>query len=152
MHVGHYLELLRASEQQLADALLAVAGQHGDEPDIEQTCRLLAAWSQDAGQVLAPLVTRYATEAPGEPERLHQALFRGVRRGNLALVRDLHDLYLLAQEVQLSAGVLSQAARALRDQELLAACESIGAQSKRQLDWLLTRIRQAAPQALVVAA
>ncbi len=66
-------------------------------------------------------------------------------------MRDLHDLWLIASEAQLCLGVLEQASKALRDRELEAFCLKFNGQTKRQLDWLLNRIRQAAPQALVVA-
>lgn len=151
MHVGNYLGLLHTSEQQLVDALLTVADHHGDEPDIYQTCQLVASWSQEAIESLKPLIDRYSEEKNEEPERLSQALFTGPRTGSLALMRDLHDLWLLANEVQLSLGVLSQAAKALRDKELEAFCDRFSAQTKRQITWLHSRIQQAAPQALVVA-
>ena len=115
MHVGNYLGLLHSSEQQLADALQEVAQHHGDEPDVDQTCRLLASWSREAIGLLAPLIERYAEEKNDEPERLTQTLFSGTREGSLALLRDLHDLWLLANEVHLCLVVLAQAAAALRD-------------------------------------
>ena len=152
MHVGNYLGLVHSSEQQLASALLEVAQHHGDEPDIAHTCQLLAAWSRDAIELLAPLVERYAEEKNDEPDRLTQTLFSGTRTGSLALLRDLHDLWLLANEVHLCVVVLSQAAAALRDKELAAACTQIGGKNDRQIAWCLTRIKQAAPQSLVVAA
>ncbi|BAY43620.1 hypothetical protein SAMD00079811_12000 [Scytonema sp. HK-05] len=151
MHIGNYLGLLDASEQQLVDALLLVADHHGDEPDIYQTCQLVASWSQEAIASLQPLIERYSEEKSDEPERLTQVLFAGPRTGSLALMRDLHDLWLLASEVQLCLGVLDQAAKALRDPELEAFCQRFTAQTKRQLAWLHSRIQQAAPQALVVA-
>ena len=152
MHVANYLGLLHSSEQQLADALLQVAQHHGDEPDIEHTCTLLAAWSHDAIDLLTPLVKRYQEEKNDAPERLSQTLFGGTRTGSLALLRGLHDLWLLANEVHVCVVVLSQAAAALRDQELATACAQIGTQNGRQIAWCLTRIKQAAPQSLVVAA
>jgi hypothetical protein len=151
MHVGNYLGLLHASEQQLVDALLTVAEHHGDEPDIYQTCQLVSSWSQAAIAALKPLIDRYAEEKNEEPERLSQVLFTGPRTGGLALVRDLHDLWLLANEVQLCLGVLAQAAKALRDSELEAFCDRFSQQTKRQITWLHSRIQQAAPQALIVA-
>jgi hypothetical protein len=151
MHVGNYLGLLHSSEQHLSEALLQVGQHHGDEPDIAHTCTLLASWSQEAMTLLRPLVERYGEEKNDEPERLVQSLFSGTRTGSLALLRDLHDLWLLANEVQVCVVVLSQAAAALRDQELTAVCEAIRGQNKRQIAWCLSRIQQAAPQSLVVA-
>jgi hypothetical protein len=152
MHVGNYLSLVYASEQQLADALLQVTHHHRDEPDVEETCELLASWSLKNAEKVKPFVDRYAESRSDEPERLHQALFDEPRSGSLALIRDLHDLYLIASEVQLCWSVLEQAANALRDRNLQSVCSECSAQTKRQHSWLLHRIRQAAPQTLVVAA
>lgn len=46
--------------------------------------------------------------------------------------------------------VLVQAAKAMRDKELLEACASFERDAGRQFAWLRTRMDQAAPQALVV--
>ncbi len=151
MHVGNYLALVHESEQQLSNALMTVASHHSDEPDITQTCELLAEWSRKNVESVKPLVERYAEEKSDKPERLTQVLFEKPRTGSLALLRDLHDLWLLANEVQLCWMVLLQAAKALRDKELEATCVSCSSQTKRQVNWLISRISQAAPQALVVA-
>ena len=151
MHVGNYLGLVHNSEQQLADAFEKIANHHGDEPDIYQTCQLLSSWSRQHIQALKPLIDRYSEEKSEEPQRLSQTLFAQPRTGSLALLRDLHDLWLLANEVYLCWIVLSQAAKALRDKELETTCDRLDGQTKQQISWLLTRIKQAAPQTLVVA-
>ncbi len=46
MHVATYLGLLRGSEQQLADACLAVGERHRAEADIRDMCTHPGAWSQ----------------------------------------------------------------------------------------------------------
>ena len=151
MHVGNYLGLIHGSEEHLADALTKVADHHGDEPDIEATCRLLASWSRAHVGQLEPLVQRYQEHRSPEPADLERALFHGPRQGSLALLRDLHDLWLLANEVQLCWTVLEQAAQALRDEELEEVCQQCSKETRRQVAFFLTRIKQAAPQALVVA-
>jgi hypothetical protein len=151
MHLGNYLGLIHGSETRLVDALRTVAAHHQDEPDIEQTCRLLATWSQRHLQHLRPLVEKYSEERNPEPENLEHALFQGPRQGSLALLRDLHDLWLMANEVQLCWTVLEQAAQALRDDALEQLCQTGGQETRRQIAFFLTRIKQAAPQALVVA-
>lgn len=151
MHVGNYLGLVHGSEERLVEALTKVAEHHGDEPDIEETCGLLASWSRGHLKHLKPLVRKYSEHRNAEPANLEQALFHGPRQGSLALLRDLHDLWLLANEVQLCWTVLEQAAQALRDDELEQVCQECGQDTKRQINFFLTRIKQAAPQALVVA-
>lgn len=66
------------------------------------------------------------------------------------MLRDLHDLWLLVNESMMSLNVLEQAARALRDHQLLEVLNHMQDRNKRQLVWLKTRINQAAPQVLVV--
>ena len=151
MHIGNYLGLLIASEEQLAAALLTVTERHSDEPDIGGICHLLASWSREHVNALQPLIPRYNEQKSDEPERLQHTLFEGTRNGSLALLRDLHDLWLLANEVHLCWTVLSQAALALRDSELKELCRHCDHETERQLAFLLTRIKQSAPQSLVVA-
>ena len=151
MYVSEYLGLLHGSEQALADSLRTVADHHGDEPDILQTCQLLASWSDSHVAAIAPILDRYLEKREDEPEDLREDLFRGPRTGALALIRDLHDLWLLANEVKLCWTILDQAARALRDTELETIGAKLLAETERQMSWLMTRIKQAAPQALVVA-
>ncbi|MEU7696426.1 hypothetical protein FLW53_27965 [Microbispora sp. SCL1-1] len=70
--------------------------------------------------------------------------------GGLALLRELHGLYLLATECDLSWSVVAQAARGLRDDELLGLARHCAPETAVQLLWLRTRMHQAAPQVLVV--
>lgn len=151
MHVGNYLGLLQASEEQLANAFLTVAEHHQDEPDIGGVCHLQASWSREHLEKLKPLTEKYNEQRNEEPERLHQALFEGTRTGSLALLRDLHDVWLLANEVHLCWLVLDQAAKALHDEQLEGVCLTCDKQTQRQLAFLLTRIKQSAPQTLIVA-
>jgi len=151
MQIAAYLGLLASSETQLADAFATVAAHHGDEPDVAETCKLLGTWSRDRRQALNPFIVRYGETADDEPERLQMDLFHGPRSGGLGLLHDFHDLDLLATEVRLCWTVLQQAARALHDKSLVALCEEGGHGADRQLAWLCTRIKAAAPQALVVA-
>lgn len=152
MHVGNYLGILHRSEQDLADAFKTIADHHGDEPDVYNMCKFLSSWSEEHVEDIKRLVDRYSEEKSDEPDRLKQSLFEQPRSGSLALVRDLHDLWLLANEIHLCYIILLQAARALRDLEMEKICQQFDEQTDRQILWLLTRIKQAAPQALVVAA
>lgn len=68
----------------------------------------------------------------------------------LALLRDLQGLYLLATECDLSWSVVALAARGLRDDDLLGLARHCAPETAVQLLWLRTRMRQAAPQILIV--
>jgi hypothetical protein len=102
-------------------------------------------------ELLHPFAERYSQEAPEEPDRLHSVLFGGTRTGGIGLLRDLQDLYLMAAECDICWTVVGQAARGARDENLLQVVQSCENQTAMQLKWLRTRMKAAAPQALVVA-
>jgi anaerobic selenocysteine-containing dehydrogenase len=149
-HVGDYLGLLHRAEDDLAAAFDRVADHHAMEPDVPITCRMFAAWSRGHAGALTPFAGRYAEAQGSEPDRLRHALFRGPRGGAVGLLRDLHDLWLMASEVHVCWEVLSVAARARDDRELHEACARLGRETNRQIAWLRTHIDDVAPQALVV--
>jgi hypothetical protein len=151
MLLPHYLGLLENSEKQLTEAFENVSKKHKDEPDIEQICKKLSAWSREHHGRAQCFVQKYSEDKEGEPAKLKRDLFAEKRSSSLALLRDLHDLWLLTQEVELCWIVIRQAALGLRDEELKACYEFCNARTKRQAEWLLSRIKQAAPQILLVA-
>jgi hypothetical protein len=151
VQLAHYLGLLHRAQINLADAFREVAGAHSDEPDVSNLCRKLAAECDDHATRLAPFAERYGEDAPDEPDRLHSELFRGPRSGGLGLLRDLHDLYLMATECDMAWTLVGQAAQGARDRELLAVVARCEGETAIQLKWLRTRMKEAAPQALVVA-
>ncbi|MFC0507782.1 hypothetical protein [Micromonospora costi] len=151
MHLAHYLGLLHRAQVNLADAFRQVGSAHGEEPDVYHLCQQLAERCDEHAAQLQPFAARYAEEAPAEPDRLHSELFRGTRSGGIGLLRDLQDLYLMAAECDISWTVVGQAAYGARDRDLLAVVKRCEGETSIQLKWLRTRMKQAAPQALVVA-
>jgi hypothetical protein len=148
--VAHYLGMLHRSLDATATAFRRVAEAHGDEPDVEDTCRHLAVLADRQAAAVQPFAERYGEEAEDEPDRLHSELFRGTREGPLALLRDLQDLYLMASECDIAWTLIGQAAQGLRDDGLVATVAGCEADTQRQIAWLRTRMKQAAPQVLVV--
>ncbi|MCU7495703.1 MAG: molybdopterin oxidoreductase [Ignavibacteria bacterium] len=151
MFIANYLGLLHGSEIHLRDSLKKVAEHHKNEPDIEYICKMLASWSEVHIQNLERFLKQYEEHKESEPDKLQHSLFQGTRKGGLGLLRDLHDLYLLASEVELSYMVILQASQALRDKELENFCRDSVKETERQVNWLKTRIKQSAPQSLVAA-
>ena len=151
MHLAHYLGLLHRAQINLAEAFRQVAEAHGEEPDVARLCEQQASRCDRHAEQLAPFARRYAEDAPREPDRLHSELFRGTRTGGIGLLRDLQDLYLMAAECDICWTVVGQAARGARDPALLEVVERSEGETAMQLKWLRTRMKQAAPQALVVA-
>jgi hypothetical protein len=126
-----------------------VAENHKTEPDIFATCKMLAGWSGQLCIDLQTMTDQYGKEGGSEMPRLLHSFFDQKRKGALALLQDLQDLWLMANEANISAIILGQAAYGLRDEALIALCKTIEQQSKRQTAWLLTRIKSAAPQTLI---
>jgi hypothetical protein len=151
MQIAHYLGLLSRAQTELARAFREVGDAHRDEPDVFHTCERLASQCEKTGQELRPFAERYGQDADDEPERLHSALFNGTRSGALALLRDLHDLYLMACESAISWTVIRQASQGARDPALLELATRGESMTDGHVAWITTRMKQAAPQALVVA-
>src|SRR5215218_1471350 len=104
MHLANYLGLLHQAELELAKAFVEVAKAHGHGPDVHVLCLRFAEQGAGHAEALAPFVDRYGEDRPAEPERLHSELFGGTRGGGLGLLRDLHDLYLMATECEVTWG------------------------------------------------
>ena len=151
MHLAHYLGLLHKAQSDLAQAFREVAEGHAAEPDVEHLCEKLARQCDDHAEQLKPFADSYGEEAPEEPDRLHSDIFKGTREGGLGLLRDLQDLYLMAAECDITWTLVGQAAQGLRDHDLFAVVKRCEGETSIQLKWLRTRMKQAAPQALIVA-
>src|SRR4051812_9392735 len=98
MHIGKYIYIVHRSEEDLAAAFRLVAKAHGDEVDIYQTCLLLASWSEELAANMKRFAKQYGEDADSEPDRLTKTLLRKTRKGGIALLRDLHDLFLIVTE------------------------------------------------------
>src|SRR4051794_29821721 len=109
MHIGKYINLVHKTEVDLSKAFKTVANAHGDEVDVYQTCILLSSWSETLANDFEAIAKRYREEDDKEPDRLAQTLLREPRKGSMALLRDLQDVYLIVSEVQVSCTILQQA-------------------------------------------
>jgi hypothetical protein len=148
--VSMYVGLADHGEKTLAESLRAVGDGHAQVADVFHTCHLLAQWSDTHREKLRPVVERYGESDVEEPERLHHDGLAAARSGPVGLVRDLQDLHVLADLVDTTWTVVAQAAQGVRDRELLDLAHECEQETARQLKWLNTRLKQAAPQALLV--
>ena len=154
MNLRHYLELLHRSLIELAQAFDEVAEAHRDEPDVRIDCEKFAKQSTHRRDLLRPFLAEYQASDAGnddEPQRLHRVLFDGTRDGPLGLIRDLHDLYLMTCECDICWTLISQGAQGARDPNLNDVTQTGLKETGLQMAWLRSRMKQAAPQALVVA-
>jgi len=149
VHVAIYLGLITDAELALASSWRTVADGHAAEADVHHLGHLLAEQCDSHVEALEPLVARYGRQPQDEPERLAAEGLAQVREGPVGLLRDMQDLYLLASFVDITWMLLGQADSATRDTELLDVVSACEKQTTTQLAWLRTRLKQAAPQALV---
>jgi hypothetical protein len=151
VQLAHYLGLLHKAQMDLAAAFREVRDAHADEVDVRLLCGRLAEQCDSHAERLEPIAERYGEDAPDEPDRLYSELFTGPREGGLGLLRDLHDLYLMASECDVAWTLVGQAAQGLRDNELFDVVQACEGETATQLQWIKGRMKEAAPQALLVA-
>ena len=149
-HVDVYVGLAHQAEQTLAESYRRIADGHAAEADVFHLAHTLAKLCDAHVDRLAPVRARYGEATDGEPERLHADGLAQARSGPVGLLRDLQDLHLLATLCDTTYAVLMQAAQGVQDRELLAIAEACRQDVSRQLGWLQTRLKTAAPQALLV--
>ncbi len=155
LHMATYGRLLHRAEQTLADSFRTVGEGHAQEVDVLQMCSTLARMSDEHVRMLEPVAERYGDETSGdlvdEVERLHADGLGQTRPGAVGLLRDLQDLYLLAPLCSTTWTLVMQGAQALRDRELIGVVQEAQRSTGRQLSWLTTRMKAAAPQALLMS-
>ncbi|MEO8285366.1 MAG: HPP family protein [Chloroflexota bacterium] len=154
MELPKYLGMLQTSEQSLADAFMLVGERHSSEPEIHDMCIEVAAWSRAHVESLKPYIEKYGEDKSKNEQvaQIRGALFQGTRTGGIGLLADLQDLALLTSSVVMQWTTVVQAAKAMRDKALETTADECCTHADRQLAWLRTEIKSAAPQALVVPA
>jgi ferredoxin-nitrate reductase len=145
-----YLSLLVEAEEELAAALVKVAAKHNRDAEIWQTAAMLAKWCDAHVTRLRPFLEQYGRARDGGPGRVGRALFHGIRAGGIGLLRDLHDLTVLTQQVHTAWNAVTQASKALRDIALENSCAEMGKENSRIAAWLKTMIAHHSAQTLTV--
>ena len=153
-HLATYVGLVDHSEMTLADSFRTVADAQAAHPDIYFMCQTLAKMSDQHRGRSGPWCSATASSQAARPASRSVCKPPGsVRhaRAPVGLLRDLQDLHVLADLVQTSWTVVHQGAQGLRDEELGEIATHAQQDTARQLAWLVTRMKAAAPQALLVA-
>jgi Lon protease-like protein len=139
--IGPLLAHLHELETELAAELRAAAERHRGEHDVYHQCQTFALAADKRVQRLDLLERCY----DGSSEWT-----TAVGEGSDDLLRELRTLYLRAQEVAITWTMASQAAKALRDRDLLTLATECQSEPEAQAQWFTTRIKVAAPQAIVL--
>jgi ferredoxin-nitrate reductase len=150
--VSDYLGILNDANEQFAAACRSVGAGHFADFEITTGLKKLAQFSDEAATSFQPFGKKYGCHEAKEPQKLRQTLFPTPRTGAFGILRDLHNLFILASEIHIALTIVMQASKQLRDEALLEACIEMDTQNKRQQAWLITQINHRAPHTLVVPA
>lgn len=150
MYLPIYLDMLHESERTLADSFRKVADAHTTDAGVYYRCQSFADQCDAHAEQLGPLARRYGKDNPEEPEQLHHEGISEPRSGPVGLLRDLHDLYMLANHIDITWTLVGQAARAEPDEELIKTINACDDETEAQIDWLRTQLSKDSPQSLIV--
>jgi hypothetical protein len=159
--VGQLLEALHDAETDLAHHYRIVAERQAAEQDIYYMCHTLAEQcdrhAEEARRIaegfeksLSEPHDRIANVMAGLRHKTSELLGRRPESG-LVMLRDLRQLYLMAEEANIHWLGLGQVAQAVRDHRLLDEVSALHKETLTQIKWLKTRIKESAPQVLITA-
>jgi hypothetical protein len=161
VNIAPLLARLHELEKELAEDYRALGERHAADHDVYHQCRSFAIQCERHAAALAPHVERYGEEVDDDvgPDAWSGLLERArhtssevlgrAPQGGLLLLRDLRALMLAAEETSITWVMAGQAAQAARDRELLQVVTDCHTETELQVKWFTTRIKVAAPQALV---
>ena len=149
------------AENEVAQELNALGERHKADHDVFHVTETLQRLVRDNLEALAPRAERYdvAVDLDDAPEQHRQGLVDKARgrtsellgrrpETGLLLLRDLRKLHLLYAEASIDWVLLGQGAQAAKDQELLDLVSRCHPRTLRGMKWTVTRLKEAAPQAL----
>jgi erythromycin esterase-like protein len=158
--IGILLGQLHDAETDLAAEFREVAQRQAAEHDVFYLCQTLAQQCDDQAQQVRSMAERFdhdisAPDDQGQVSNVMSALRRKTselmgRRpeAGMLLLRDLRQLYLMAEEANVHWIALGQVAQAVRDHDLLGQVSLLHKQTLTQIKWIKTRLREATPQVL----
>jgi hypothetical protein len=159
MKIDRAIQDVQQAETELAKRLRLTGERHAVEHDLFHLGHTLARRCGDHLDRLATVSGKYgvqaesvsAAESPGLLETARHKASELLGRSELTgmlLLRDLRELYLRAQEAEITWIILIQAAKACRDAELLEVATHCHAETETCGKWLRTRIKETSPQVL----
>jgi hypothetical protein len=149
-HVSDYIGMLQAANEEFAAACRQLADDHSENAEVVRGSEILRDMAHEATLRLQKFFDHYGVKKMAEPRKLRQTLFNHHRPGDFGLLREVHDLFLMACEVYVTAEILLDSAKELRDQELIDFCIWMKSQADRQQMWCTTQVKENAAQSLVV--
>jgi hypothetical protein len=158
--VGLLLDELHDAQTDLAAKYRATAGREAAEQDVYYLCHTLAEQTDAQAEWTRSTAHAYGKEI-AEPRRLGagEGIVDTVREkashligrrpeSGIVLLRDLRQLYMMAEGVNIHWIMLGQVAQALRNHELLSDVSMRHKQTLTQIKWLKTKIKESTPQTI----
>lgn len=145
-----YISWLLTNEQRLAQAWKELITAHPTTPDIGIQCTLFASWSQENMTVLHPYLDKYGVVQMQEPKAFSDLSSFHPAKNTFGLMYNMRDLWLMVNESTLLLAVLLTGVQPLKDTALERCLKDIKQRNERQRNWVLSRIKAAAPQTLSV--
>ncbi|MFF7244548.1 hypothetical protein ACFZBU_11700 [Embleya sp. NPDC008237] len=159
MKIALALQELHHDELDLARELLRVADRHRVDHEIHHLGGDLARWSQRHARDIADLGKRFdlhldaePTEETGVAHRLREKAGELIGRrpdASLLMLRDLREVYVKASGVSVDWVMIAQAARGLKDAELLALAQRCHPDTLRQVRWANAKLKESCTQVLI---
>jgi hypothetical protein len=156
------LQQLHESETHLAKEFRRVATREAVEQDVYYLGHRMATMCDSHAEKLRAVGERHGADLdPPEDSSAIGKLLGSLQHtasemvgrnpdAGLLLLRDLRELYLMAQEASIHWIALGQVAQAVRDPDLLGLVSELHTETITQIKWLKTKIREATPPILVV--
>lgn len=148
-------------ETELAEEYRTLGERHAADHDVYHQCESFAAAAEQRAQKLAPHAERLGATVDRDDgadlwsgmleraRRASSALLGRAPQSSLLLLRDLRQLLLAAEEVSIHWMLAGQGAQAARDADLLELTTECHTEIETQVKWFTTRLKVAAPQALM---
>lgn len=160
--IGQLLDDLHDAETALARQYRVVAERQAAEQEVHYICITMAeqadehaehvrrAADQFGKQLSEPGAERLTNVLGGLRHKTSELIGRRPEAG-LLLLRDLRELFLMAQEANVHWLALGQVAQAVRDHDLLDEVSDLHKQTLAQIKWLKSKLKESTPQVLVSA-
>jgi hypothetical protein len=161
--VARAIRDLHRAETELADELRKVGERHAVEHEVFHTAHVLAAQCEQHAARHQLIGDHYAAELPDDTDGgPWQGVLESLRRTvaeplgrttatGMILLDDLRTLFLAAEDCSIRWVMLGQAAKAVRDKELLLLVAECHTETEVQVKWLTTQIKVRSPVVLAAS-
>ena len=150
-HIANYLVRTEIAEKALTAGFQKIKNEHALETDVVEMCEKFIQWSNRHLEATRKLLPQFQEVPVTESAEHPNSLLENLQIGSFGLLQDLHAISILIHDAQMCWVVLLQGSKALRNIEMETICLECEADCKAEATWLSTKMKNAAPQALVVA-